>query len=176
MKQKKIKLVVICVLALAIAAGIYSLMLNAEKKNDNKSVAEDKNPIPIEEGATNDKNQTDKATVTYIFKAADISEIGAGKIRGGDNVSMVVTYKNVTLGKIFTKQIISNVKVKNAFTTDGELVQKNDISRSAGMIELTVTIEEALELDNANLQGKLRAIKQNQTFDSTVPVAAFESQ
>jgi hypothetical protein len=176
LKQKKMKLIVICLLGLAIAAGIYTIMLNAEKKSDSKSDIGDKNTIPVEVGVALENEQMDKGTISYIFKAADLSNVGAGKIRSGDIVSIIVTYKNGTIGKIYTKQILDNVKVRNAYTTEGQVVQRNDTGTSAGMVEIIVTVEEALEIDNANLQGKLSVIKQNGTFDATEPVAVFESQ
>lgn len=105
-----------------------------------------------------------KNLVEYAIKFSDISEVVGGTLRTGDVIDLILT--ETGQGEVTTQTELKNVVIDKAITADGSIIDRTNGSKSATVLTLDLSAEDAHKLDNAVASGKVKALKKkdNSTY------------
>ncbi|MCR3758896.1 hypothetical protein KYB31_07820 [Clostridium felsineum] len=96
----------------------------------------------------------------YSIKFDDISETVGGTLREGDYVDFIITEKREQEDKTVTQTVLKNVLVDKAISQDGTEIKRGSAdNRTATVLNLYLSAEDAHKLDNAVSIGKVKALK-----------------
>lgn len=115
---------------------------------------------------TSDKTKYIKNLVEYSIKFSDISQVVGGTLRDGDIIDLILTQTGQ--GKVTTQTELKNVVIDKSIAADGSIISRdNGGSKSATVLTLDLSAEDAHKLDNAVASGNIKALKKldNSTYE-----------
>lgn len=93
----------------------------------------------------------------FSITFSDISSCVNGTLRAGDVINLILTTTNQNT--VVTKSVLRNVVIAQAFTSDGQVVSRENSNLAASKLNLYGSPEDQAQLDNALAQGKVHAVK-----------------
>lgn len=113
-----------------------------------------------------DKTKNIKNLVEYSIKFSDISQVVGGTLREGDIIDIILT--ETGQDKVITQTKLQNVVIDKAIAADGSIISRdNGSGKSATVLTLDLSAEDAHKLDNAVASGNIKALKKldNSTYE-----------
>lgn len=102
-----------------------------------------------------------KDLVEASIKADDISQVVGGTLREGDMVDIILTQSS---GQSENHKTISDMKLRNVFiskvfSSDAKEITRQDGNSAATTLNLYMSAQDSVKLDNMTAQGKVKVVK-----------------
>lgn len=145
--------------------SLIDAAVSSKKELINKYVTTNvvKNQQISEKNINDNKTEDIKNPVEGSIKTDDISQVDGGIIRPGDKINIISTSTenpNSPEQKITTAFTLKDILVNKVFTSDGKEINREDGNKyAATVLNLYLSSEDSLKLENAISKGKIKVVK-----------------